>query len=63
MVKLSDCLVILSQTEILNPLLLCFQGSDQVTCIIQDGNVVWSAAVPRCEGKHMFRSVYQLSCK
>lgn len=28
------------------------QGSDQVTCIIQDGNVVWSAAVPRCEGKH-----------
>uniref|UniRef100_A0A3Q2ECB7 CUB and Sushi multiple domains 1 n=1 Tax=Cyprinodon variegatus TaxID=28743 RepID=A0A3Q2ECB7_CYPVA len=25
------------------------QGSDQVTCIIQDGNVVWSAAVPRCE--------------
>ncbi|KAM4592287.1 CUB and sushi domain-containing protein 1-like [Odontesthes bonariensis] len=25
------------------------QGSDQVTCILQDGNVVWSAAVPRCE--------------
>uniref|UniRef100_A0A3P9H2P8 CUB and Sushi multiple domains 1 n=1 Tax=Oryzias latipes TaxID=8090 RepID=A0A3P9H2P8_ORYLA len=25
------------------------QGSDQVTCIIQDGNVVWSAAVPRCD--------------
>uniref|UniRef100_A0A669CRE9 CUB and Sushi multiple domains 1 n=1 Tax=Oreochromis niloticus TaxID=8128 RepID=A0A669CRE9_ORENI len=25
------------------------QGSDQVTCIIQEGNVVWSAAVPRCE--------------
>lgn len=33
----------------------CFQGSDQVTCIIQDGNVVWSAAVPRCEGKHEYR--------
>lgn len=61
MVKLSHCLVILSQTEIFNPLLSCFQGSDQVTCIIQDGNVVWSAAVPRCEGKHMFRSIYQLS--
>uniref|UniRef100_A0A8C5A117 CUB and Sushi multiple domains 1 n=1 Tax=Gadus morhua TaxID=8049 RepID=A0A8C5A117_GADMO len=25
------------------------QGSDQVTCIVQEGNVVWSAAVPRCE--------------
>uniref|UniRef100_A0A8C5D222 CUB and Sushi multiple domains 1 n=1 Tax=Gouania willdenowi TaxID=441366 RepID=A0A8C5D222_GOUWI len=25
------------------------QGSDQITCIIQEGNVVWSAAVPRCE--------------
>ncbi|KAL2083425.1 hypothetical protein ACEWY4_021198 [Coilia grayii] len=24
-------------------------GSDAVTCVIQDGNVVWNAAVPRCE--------------
>ncbi|KAG7230246.1 hypothetical protein INR49_012379, partial [Caranx melampygus] len=35
------------------------QGSDQVTCIIQDGNVVWSAAVPRCEapcGGHLTAS-------
>lgn len=32
-------------------LFLFFQGSDQITCIIQDGNVVWSAAVPRCEGE------------
>lgn len=36
-----------------------FQGSDQVTCIIQDGNVVWSAAVPRCEGEH----TYKLLCE
>lgn len=26
------------------------QGSESVTCVLQDGNVVWSAAVPRCEG-------------
>ncbi|XP_037549410.1 CUB and sushi domain-containing protein 1 [Nematolebias whitei] len=35
------------------------QGSDQITCIIQDGNVVWSAAVPRCEapcGGHLTAS-------
>ncbi|XP_019903180.2 CUB and sushi domain-containing protein 1 isoform X3 [Esox lucius] len=24
-------------------------GSEAITCIIQDGNVVWNAAVPRCE--------------
>ncbi|TSN48501.1 CUB and sushi domain-containing protein 1 [Bagarius yarrelli] len=24
-------------------------GSESITCIIQDGNVVWNAAVPRCE--------------
>lgn len=30
------------------------QGSDQVTCIIQDGNVVWSAAVPRCDGDQKY---------
>lgn len=45
----------------LNIFLPCFQGSDQVTCIIQDGNVVWSAAVPRCEGKRRFPFIYQLS--
>ena len=27
------------------------QGSEVITCIIQDGNVVWSSTVPRCEGK------------
>lgn len=26
------------------------QGSEAITCALQDGNVVWSAAVPRCEG-------------
>lgn len=26
-------------------------GSESITCIIQDGNVVWNAAVPRCEGE------------
>ncbi|KAJ8250433.1 hypothetical protein COCON_G00223550 [Conger conger] len=25
------------------------QGSEAITCVIQDGNVVWDAAVPRCE--------------
>ncbi|XP_036084876.1 CUB and sushi domain-containing protein 1 isoform X1 [Rousettus aegyptiacus] len=25
------------------------QGSESITCVLQDGNVVWSAAVPRCE--------------
>ncbi|KAM6977905.1 CUB and sushi domain-containing protein 1-like [Aplochiton taeniatus] len=25
------------------------QGSEEITCLTQDGNVVWSAAVPRCE--------------
>ncbi|XP_026879255.2 CUB and sushi domain-containing protein 1 [Electrophorus electricus] len=24
-------------------------GSESITCVIQDGNVVWNAAVPRCE--------------
>ncbi|XP_041921873.1 CUB and sushi domain-containing protein 1-like [Alosa sapidissima] len=24
-------------------------GSEAITCVIQDGNVVWNAAVPRCE--------------
>lgn len=27
------------------------QGSESITCIMQDGNVVWSSTVPRCEGK------------
>lgn len=26
-------------------------GSESITCVIQDGNVVWNAAVPRCEGR------------
>ena len=26
------------------------QGSESITCILQDGNVVWSSTVPRCEG-------------
>lgn len=26
------------------------QGSESITCIMQDGNVVWSSTVPRCEG-------------
>lgn len=26
-------------------------GSKSITCVIQDGNVVWNAAVPRCEGE------------
>ncbi|XP_039595033.1 CUB and sushi domain-containing protein 1-like [Polypterus senegalus] len=25
------------------------QGSETITCIMQDGNVVWNSAVPRCE--------------
>ncbi|KAM4836887.1 CUB and sushi domain-containing protein 1 [Thomomys bottae] len=25
------------------------QGSESITCILQDGNVVWSSTVPRCE--------------
>ncbi|KAM5264090.1 CUB and sushi domain-containing protein 1 [Ctenodactylus gundi] len=25
------------------------QGSETITCILQDGNVVWSSTVPRCE--------------
>ncbi|XP_034622788.1 CUB and sushi domain-containing protein 1-like [Trachemys scripta elegans] len=25
------------------------QGSESITCIMQDGNVVWSSTVPRCE--------------
>ncbi|XP_073075330.1 CUB and sushi domain-containing protein 1 isoform X2 [Manis javanica] len=25
------------------------QGSEAITCILQDGNVVWSSTVPRCE--------------
>ncbi|XP_072264529.1 CUB and sushi domain-containing protein 1 [Pyxicephalus adspersus] len=35
------------------------QGSESITCIIQDGNVVWSSAVPRCEapcGGHLTAS-------
>lgn len=40
----------LTNCHIINRTVVDFQGSDQVTCIIQDGNVVWSAAVPRCEG-------------
>ena len=32
------------------------QGSEVITCIIQDGNVVWSATVPRCEGKQRTHS-------
>ncbi|KAF7247844.1 CUB and sushi domain-containing protein 1 [Varanus komodoensis] len=27
------------------------QGSETITCILQDGNVVWSSTVPRCEAK------------
>ena len=26
------------------------QGSESIVCMLQDGNVVWSSAVPRCEG-------------
>ena len=26
------------------------QGSESITCVLQDGNVVWSSTVPRCEG-------------
>lgn len=29
-------------------------GSQSITCVIQDGNVVWNAAVPRCEGVHFW---------
>ncbi|XP_078503642.1 CUB and sushi domain-containing protein 1 [Lissotriton helveticus] len=32
------------------------QGSETITCLLQDGNVVWSATVPRCEapcGSHL----------
>ncbi|MBN3320802.1 CSMD1 protein, partial [Atractosteus spatula] len=25
------------------------QGSESITCVMQDGNVVWNSAVPRCE--------------
>ncbi|MBZ3876498.1 CUB and sushi domain-containing protein 1 [Sciurus carolinensis] len=35
------------------------QGSESITCILQDGNVVWSATVPRCEapcGGHLTAS-------
>ncbi|NWY07496.1 CSMD1 protein, partial [Nothoprocta ornata] len=35
------------------------QGSESITCIMQDGNVVWSSAVPRCEapcGGHLTAS-------
>ncbi|XP_056421688.1 CUB and sushi domain-containing protein 1 isoform X2 [Hyla sarda] len=35
------------------------QGSESITCIIQDGNVVWSSTVPRCEapcGGHLTAS-------
>ncbi|XP_074185389.1 CUB and sushi domain-containing protein 1 isoform X1 [Rhinolophus sinicus] len=35
------------------------QGSESITCILQDGNVVWSSAVPRCEapcGGHLTAS-------
>ncbi|XP_075058584.1 CUB and sushi domain-containing protein 1 [Mixophyes fleayi] len=35
------------------------QGSESITCIIQEGNVVWSSAVPRCEapcGGHLTAS-------
>ncbi|XP_075454326.1 CUB and sushi domain-containing protein 1 [Ascaphus truei] len=35
------------------------QGSESITCFIQDGNVVWSSAVPRCEapcGGHLTAS-------
>ncbi|XP_073482747.1 CUB and sushi domain-containing protein 1 [Aquarana catesbeiana] len=35
------------------------QGSEFITCILQDGNVVWSSTVPRCEapcGGHLTAS-------
>uniref|UniRef100_A0A8C8Z1I0 CUB and Sushi multiple domains 1 n=1 Tax=Prolemur simus TaxID=1328070 RepID=A0A8C8Z1I0_PROSS len=35
------------------------QGSESISCILQDGNVVWSSAVPRCEapcGGHLTAS-------
>ncbi|KAG8517559.1 LOW QUALITY PROTEIN: CUB and sushi domain-containing protein 1, partial [Galemys pyrenaicus] len=35
------------------------QGSESIACVLQDGNVVWSAAVPRCEapcGGHLTAS-------
>nr|XP_014341913.1 PREDICTED: CUB and sushi domain-containing protein 1-like [Latimeria chalumnae] len=35
------------------------QGSETITCIMQDGNVVWNSAVPRCEapcGGHLTAS-------
>ncbi|XP_035867009.1 CUB and sushi domain-containing protein 1 [Phyllostomus discolor] len=35
------------------------QGSESISCTLQDGNVVWSAAVPRCEapcGGHLTAS-------
>ncbi|XP_025933967.1 CUB and sushi domain-containing protein 1 [Apteryx rowi] len=35
------------------------QGSESITCIMQDGNVVWSSTVPRCEapcGGHLTSS-------
>ncbi|KAG8124189.1 hypothetical protein E2320_019531, partial [Naja naja] len=35
------------------------QGSETITCVLQDGNVVWSSTVPRCEapcGGHLTAS-------
>ncbi|KAB0351992.1 hypothetical protein FD754_016849, partial [Muntiacus muntjak] len=35
------------------------QGSESITCVLQDGNVVWSSTVPRCEapcGGHLTAS-------
>lgn len=32
------------------------QGSESITCILQDGNVVWSSTVPRCEGEPVTQS-------
>lgn len=32
------------------------QGSESITCILQDGNVVWSSTVPRCEGEPLTKS-------
>lgn len=34
------------------------QGSESITCIMQDGNVVWSSTVPRCEGKGTIFTLY-----
>lgn len=35
------------------------QGSESITCILQDGNVVWSSTVPRCEGEPVTQSFRQ----